>query len=431
MSHHAQVYQIADELRGIASAGIHYATHFGYDAAVLSRYKRVLTASAQLLSVLEQRSIKDVLAQYDATRLRWNPLLVASAAVFRNGRLLVVRQPETGLWSLPREVVSPETLFAATVRRCLEEQVGVTGEPNSLLGVFDSLKWGYPAKAQFHQIVFRAAVEEEFRDSEDIRLVLVHEIDELVSELDPITRKVLELHQESTKEIPFFDLGDHRGGWIFEERMSPPKSSAGDEMLRIARRLADVACEGLGRPEHQYAKERYHHLASASARLDGIACQWTPNRLPVPYEDNLQQASPSLGAYAAAFKDDQILLIRREDNGAWAMPAGAADIGEAWANTSQRELEEETSVPGTVKRLLAIFDMRVFREPPRPLVLACFLVEPDSDARPRRMPETLDARYFPLDNLPPISPASTVHTAINLFRERIPHPYVDLGLPKV
>ena len=113
------------------------------------------------------------------------------------------------------------------------------------------------------------------------------------------------------------------------------------------------------------------------------------------------------------------------------MPAGAADIGETWANTSQRELEEETSVPGTVKRLLAIFDMRVFREPPRPLVLACFLVEPDSDARPRRMPETLDARYFPLDNLPPISPASTVHTAIDLFRERVPHPYVDLGLPKV
>ena len=431
MSHQTQVYQIADELRGIASAGIHFATLFDYDAAVLSRYERVLTASAQLLSVLEQRPIKDVLAQYDATRLRWNPLLVASAAVFQNDRLLVVRRPDTGLWSLPREVVSPETLFADAVRRCLEEQVGVTGEPNSLLGVFDSLKWGYPAKAQFHQIVFRADVEEEIRDSEDIRFVLMHEIDELVSDLDPITRKVLELHQESTNEIPFFDLGDHRGDWIFEDGMSPPKGSAGDEVLRIARRLAYIACEGLGRLEHQYAKERYQHLASASARLDGIASQWTPNRLSAPYDDNLKQASPTLGAFAAAFKDDQILLIRREDNGAWAMPAGAADIGETWANTSQRELEEETSIPGTVKRLLAIFDMRVFRKPPRPVVLACFLVEPDSDATPRRMPEMLDARYFHLDNLPPISPASTVHTAIDLYCERIPHPYVDLGLPKV
>ena len=430
MSPYAQVYQIADELRGIASAGIHFAALFDYDAAVLNRYERVLTASAQLLSVLEQRPVKDVLAQYDAIR-RWSPLLVASAAVFRNGRLLVVRHLETGLWSLPREVVSPETLFADTVRRCLEEQVGVTGEPNSLLGVFDSLKWGYPAKAQFHQIVFRAQVEEEIRDSEDVRLVLVHEIDELVSDLDPITRKVLELDRESTNEIPFFDLGDHREGSIFEDGISPPKGSVGDEVLRVARRLADVSCEGLGHPEHQYAKERYHHLSSASARLDGIACQWTPNRLPVPYEDNLQHASPRIGALAAAFKDDQILLIRREDSGAWAMPAGAADIGETWANTSQRELEEETSVPGKVKRLLAIFDMRVFRDPPRPLVLACFLVEPDSDARPRRMPETLDARYFPLDNLPPLSPTSTVHTAIDLYRERIPQPYFDLGLPKV
>ena len=50
MSPYAQVYQIADELRGIASAGIHFAALFDYDAAVLNRYERVLTASAQLLS---------------------------------------------------------------------------------------------------------------------------------------------------------------------------------------------------------------------------------------------------------------------------------------------------------------------------------------------------------------------------------------------
>ena len=109
------------------------------------------------------------------------------------------------------------------------------------------------------------------------------------------------------------------------------------------------------------------------------------------------------------------------------MPAGAADIGETWSNTAQRELQEETSVPGKVKRLLAIFDMRIFREPPRPLVFACFLVEPGQDVKPRQMPETLDARYFPFDALPP---NSTVHTAIDLYRQRISCPYVDLASSK-
>ena len=431
LSHDAQVYQIADELRVIASNGIHYATLFDYDAAVLRRYERVLTASAQLLGVLERRPAEDVLAQYEAARPRRSPLLVASAAVIQNDSLVVVRRPDTGLWGLPSEVVSPETLFADTVRLCLEEQVGVTGEPISLLGVFDSLSWGYPAKSQFHQMVFRTEIAEEIRESDNVRLVPVRGIEEPRSDLDPITRKVLELLRESTGETPLFDLGDHRRGWVFEEGPPAPKGSTGDGVLELARRLADVACEGLEDLEHQYAKERYQHLASASDRLEGIGRHWTPNGLPVPYEDNLQQASPGLGAFAAAFKDDQILLIRREDNGAWAMPAGAAEIGETWANTSQRELEEETSVPGEVKGLLAIFDMRAFREPARPLVLACFLVEPDSDARPRRMPETLDARYFPLDDLPPISPTSTVHTAIDLYRERRPRPYVDLDLPRV
>ena len=430
MSPHSQVYQIADELRAIACAGIHFATLFEYDPAIRCRYERVLAASARLLGILDHRHIKDVLAQYDSTRLRWNPLLVASAAVFQNDRLLVVRRPETGLWSVPREVVSPETLFRDTVCRTLRQDTGVTGEPVSLFGVFDSLTWGYPAKAQFHQIVFGVEADGEISENVDRRLVFANEIDGLASDVDPITRKVLALHGGTPSDTPFFDLGDHRSAQTGHDAAPPPQAPAGNEMLGIAQRLEDVAREGLAHLEHPYAEERYRHLVSASDRLARIANQWGGDEQSIQYEDNLHQASPRLGAFAAAFRDDQILLIRRKDNGAWTMPAGAADIGETWSNTAQRELQEETSVPGKVKRLLAIFDMRIFREPPRPLVFACFLVEPDQDVKPKRMPETLDARYFPFDDLPPISPNSTVHTAIDLYRERISCPYVDLGSSK-
>jgi ADP-ribose pyrophosphatase YjhB (NUDIX family) len=167
-------------------------------------------------------------------------------------------------------------------------------------------------------------------------------------------------------------------------------------------------------------------MLAASTRLAGAVKEWAQEDALVPYEDNIDQQGVRLGAFAAAFLDGQILLIRREDTGQWSMPAGALDVGETWANCALRELEEETSVGGKVVDLLAIFDFRLLRHPPRPIVMATFLVEPDPDGEPRAMPETLGAGYFPIDELPDMSPRSTARIAIDLYEGRLPRPYIDL-----
>ena len=48
----------------------------------------------------------------------------------------------------------------------------------------------------------------------------------------------------------------------------------------------------------------------------------------------------------AVVRDDsgQILLIRRSDNGHWAMPAGAMELGESIAECAAREVWEETGL---------------------------------------------------------------------------------------
>lgn len=59
------------------------------------------------------------------------PLLAASAAVFRDGMVLIAQRavaPLTGRWSLPGGLVEPgETLAAAAVRE-VREETGVTAE---------------------------------------------------------------------------------------------------------------------------------------------------------------------------------------------------------------------------------------------------------------------------------------------------------------
>ncbi|MBE0697661.1 MAG: NUDIX hydrolase N-terminal domain-containing protein, partial [Anaerolineaceae bacterium] len=58
MQTHEDLYQIADELRSIASIGLRY-TEQGYDK---ERYEQVLKASARLVAALEHASFEEIYA---------------------------------------------------------------------------------------------------------------------------------------------------------------------------------------------------------------------------------------------------------------------------------------------------------------------------------------------------------------------------------
>jgi ADP-ribose pyrophosphatase YjhB (NUDIX family) len=54
-------------------------------------------------------------------------------------------------------------------------------------------------------------------------------------------------------------------------------------------------------------------------------------------------------------EDGEILLIRRSDNGNWALPGGAMDIGESLPDTAVRETAEETGIDVEISGLVGIF----------------------------------------------------------------------------
>ncbi|BEL04468.1 NUDIX domain-containing protein [Actinoplanes sichuanensis] len=51
----------------------------------------------------------------------------------------------------------------------------------------------------------------------------------------------------------------------------------------------------------------------------------------------------------------EILLIRRSDNGNWALPGGAMDLGESLPQTAVRETAEETGIDIVITGLVGIF----------------------------------------------------------------------------
>lgn len=63
-----------------------------------------------------------------------------------------------------------------------------------------------------------------------------------------------------------------------------------------------------------------------------------------------------VGARSLVRDDDgRFLLIKRSDNGHWALPAGAMELGESIAECAIREVREESGLTATEVTLFALF----------------------------------------------------------------------------
>ena len=433
MTFQDEVYQIADDLRVTASIGLRFAK----EPSVENRYRRALTASARLVGMLEQRQPEDILTDYEKVPPRWGPMLASCAVGFNEGRILLVRDKDAGLWVLPAGLLPIDQTLAQGAQCNLRDQANLSGRAQTVLGIFDSRTWHYPAKSQLYHVAFEVETGSELATRTKDRRVGFFSEDDLPA-LSPGFSLIVPLLFELDRgeiEPPYFDLGDHNDTLppsAAPELPEPSQSAEPNfrgEIQEIALKLSKAGTEGLKYPDSEYDKHNYQLMLSAADRLVSSLKSWSPHQAFVRYEDNLSHEGPRIAALAAVFREGQLLLIRRADSGLWALPGGMTDIGETWARCAQRELWEETAVKGRVTRLLGVFDWRVLRDPPKPLLLATFLVEEEGRTEPNAMPETLGAGFFDVDDLPQLSPGyeRLVPLAINLFQGKIPAPYVDLS----
>ena len=102
--------------------------------------------------------------------------------------------------------------------------------------------------------------------------------------------------------------------------------------------------------------------------------------------------------------EGRILLIRRADNGKWAMPGGALEVGETPATGVVREALEETGVHCRPVALVGVFDSRLCGTTSRhQLYMFVFLCEPldcPESVEPSHALEVTDKGWFAEDGLP-------------------------------
>lgn len=76
------------------------------------------------------------------------------------------------------------------------------------------------------------------------------------------------------------------------------------------------------------------------------------------YDDPDAPEPNSLVPAATVFvqnEQDEVLLIRRSDNGLWAMPGGVMEVGETLSQAAEREVLEETGYEVEVVDIIGIY----------------------------------------------------------------------------
>ncbi|MDP6040465.1 MAG: NUDIX hydrolase N-terminal domain-containing protein [Candidatus Latescibacteria bacterium] len=202
--------------------------------------------------------------------------------------------------------------------------------------------------------------------------------------------------------------------------------SSSKELYLIANELRAIANMGLYRTQNIHDRERYEKILTLSARMAGTLTQHTPDEILSLYREHMTHVCPFLGAEAAVFKSDNIMLIKRHDDKLWAIPGGITDVGESWAEAAIRELQEETRLKGTATQLIGIFDSRKWKNRSNLHLYHAVFEVTCKDLNPQTTWEATEIDFFSENNLPPLSRGLNLRVPFILKRRREKSlPYFD------
>ena len=126
--------------------------------------------------------------------------------------------------------------------------------------------------------------------------------------------------------------------------------------------------------------------------------------------DRVHYVDPKLAVGVAAFRDNKILLVRRSmdpGRGRWSVPGGYVDIGQDPRDEAAREAMEEAHVAVDVGAVIDVFR----NAPDEGNTIFVLYAARWIAGEPEAGDDADDARFFGLDELPPLTFAST-HAAI-------------------
>lgn len=186
------------------------------------------------------------------------------------------------------------------------------------------------------------------------------------------------------------------------------------QWLKWAMELQSLAQAGLEYGRDKFDLERYERVREISAQIMAQYANLPLKKVKDLFCNESGYQTPKLETRAAIFRDERILLVQESD-GLWSLPGGWADVDITVGENTVKEVKEEAGLDVAVRRVVALQDQHRRNRPINPYGVCKVLVLCDllgGSFQPNL--ETLDSRWFALDELPPLSTGKITEEQIRL-----------------
>ncbi len=182
--------------------------------------------------------------------------------------------------------------------------------------------------------------------------------------------------------------------------------------LNWAVELQSIAQNGLTYCKDDFDKERYERLREISAEIISQKSDITLEKVRDLFCNETGYQTPKIDTRAAIFEENKILLVK-ENNGLWSLPGGWCDVTCSVKENIIKEVKEEAGLNITVDTLIAVQDRSKHNEPiyAHSICKMFFLCTKLSGSFSQNT-ETLDSKYFALDELPSLAEEKTTNEQI-------------------
>lgn len=138
------------------------------------------------------------------------------------------------------------------------------------------------------------------------------------------------------------------------------------QLLKWARALQSLAQTGLHYTGSDYDRSRYRQLQDLAAEMIAYEAGVQPGAIKAILDQDTGPGTPKVDVRGVVFNDaGEILLVREANDGdRWTLPGGWADVNETPAETTVREVWEESGYHVRATKLLAVWDKTRHDHPP-------------------------------------------------------------------
>ena len=173
--------------------------------------------------------------------------------------------------------------------------------------------------------------------------------------------------------------------------------------LQWAVELQSLAQAGLFYGKDVFDRERYTRIREISAEMLAHMSDIPLERVNGLFCNETGYQTPKIDTRAAVFQDGKILLVKERD-GRWALPGGWCDVNVSVGENTVKEVKEEAGLDVVWQKVIAIQDRAKHNKPDYAYSICKIFVQCRCiGGEFAENSETVDARYFSLEELPELA----------------------------